>query len=215
MQERLGFQQVVNAYGLIEGTVVTMTRAGDPPEVVASTAGRPMPGVQVQITDDDGVPVAPGERGEVWVRGYGVMQGYWDAQELTAAAVDSDGWLRTGDVGVLDEQGNLAIVDRKKEMFIVGGFNAYPAEIENLLLGHPAIRSVAVIGIPDERLGEVCMAFVVLEDGADTTPDEIVTWSRDHMANYKAPRRVEILEALPLNATGKVMKEDLRARAVT
>jgi acyl-CoA synthetase (AMP-forming)/AMP-acid ligase II len=98
-------------------------------------------------------------------------------------------------------------------MFIVGGFNAYPAEIENLMLGHPAIRSVAVIGVPDERLGEVCMAFVVLEDGAAVTPDDIVAWSRDHMANYKAPRRVEVLDALPLNATGKVMKAELRARA--
>jgi acyl-CoA synthetase (AMP-forming)/AMP-acid ligase II len=138
------------------------------------------------------------------------MSHYLDDPKATAAALSEDGWLRTGDIGALDPDGLLRIVGRAKDMFIVGGFNAYPAEIENLMLAHPAIRSVAVIGTPDERLGEVGMAFVVLEDGAAATAEEIIAWSRDHMANYKAPRRVEFLDALPLNATGKVVKEELR-----
>ncbi|MEU6419593.1 AMP-binding protein [Streptomyces spiralis] len=213
MQERLGFQQVVNAYGLIEGTVVTMTRAGDPPEVVASTAGRPMPGVQVQITDDDGAPVAPGERGEVWVRGYGVMQGYWDAQELTAAVVDSDGWLRTGDVGVLDQQGNLAIVDRKKEMFIVGGFNAYPAEIENLLLRHPAVQQAAVVAVPDQPLGEVAWAYLIPRPGSGLTEEQVISWAKKQMSNYKVPRRAIVADELPVTANGKTDKAALRSRS--
>jgi acyl-CoA synthetase (AMP-forming)/AMP-acid ligase II len=125
--------------------------------------------------------------------------------------LSADDWLRTGDLGVLDDAGRLRIVGRVKDMFIVGGFNAYPAEIENALLRHPAIRQAAVIGIPDHRLGEVGMAFVVTS--GPVTADDIIEWSRDQMANYKVPRAVEIVDELPLNATGKVMKEALRERA--
>jgi len=141
------------------------------------------------------------------------MSHYLDDPAATAEVLSPEGWLSTGDLGVVDPSGCLRIVGRSKDMFIVGGFNAYPAEIENLLLGHPDIQQAAVIGIPDERLGEVGMAFVVLGPGASTTSDEIIAWGREQMANYKAPRRVEIVDDLPLNATGKVMKEDLRARA--
>jgi acyl-CoA synthetase (AMP-forming)/AMP-acid ligase II len=142
------------------------------------------------------------------------MAGYIDDPEETAKVLSADGWLRTGDLGVVDDAGRLRIVGRVKDMFIVGGFNAYPAEIENALLRHPAVRQAAVIGIPDERLGEVGMAFVVVADGADVTPEGIIEWSRDQMANYKVPRVVEIVDELPLNATGKVVKETLRERAV-
>jgi acyl-CoA synthetase (AMP-forming)/AMP-acid ligase II len=144
-----------------------------------------------------------------------VTRGYLDDPEATAAAIDADGWLHTGDLGAFDDDGYLRIVGRIKDMFIVGGFNAYPAEIENLLLRHPRIAQAAVIGVPDERLGEVGKAFVVLEAGPPIEPAEIIAWARGEMANYKAPRTVEFLDALPLNATGKVMKDELRARAVS
>jgi acyl-CoA synthetase (AMP-forming)/AMP-acid ligase II len=140
------------------------------------------------------------------------MSHYLDDPDATAAALSADGWLKTGDLGVIDEAGRLRIVGRVKDMFIVGGFNAYPAEIENALLRHPEIRQAAVIGVPDPRLGEVGMAFVVLRAGATTTGPDIMSWSRDQMANYKVPRLVEIVDELPLNATGKVQKDVLRAR---
>jgi acyl-CoA synthetase (AMP-forming)/AMP-acid ligase II len=141
------------------------------------------------------------------------MSHYLDDPDATAEALSPDGWLRTGDLGVVDEAGCLHIVGRAKDMFIVGGFNAYPAEIENILLRHPDVQQAAVIGIPDDRLGEVGMAFVVLRPGATTSGPEIVEWSREQMANYKVPRVVEFVDELPLNATGKVMKDVLRRNA--
>ena len=147
------------------------------------------------------------------IRGETVMRGYLDDPEATRAAIDADGWLHTGDLGTFDADGYLRIVGRIKDMFIVGGFNAYPAEIENLLLRHPRIAQAAVIGVPDTRLGEVGMAYVVLEPGPPIEPSEIIEWSRAEMANYKVPRVVEFVDALPLNATGKVVKDELRARA--
>jgi HIP---CoA ligase len=141
------------------------------------------------------------------------MKGFFGDPEATAAAVDEHGWLRTGDIGVLDEQGNLRITDRKKDMFIVGGFNAYPAEIENAMLEHPAVSQVAVVGVPDHRLGEVAMAFVVPRSGATVDRHDLVTWCRDRMANFKVPRFVEVVDALPLNASNKVLKYELRDRA--
>ena len=149
------------------------------------------------------------------MRGETVMRGYLDDPEATAAAIDADGWLHTGDLGTFDADGYLRIVGRIKDMFIVGGFNAYPAEIENLLLRHPRIAQVAVIGIPDERLGEVPMAFVVPEPGPPPDRAEIIEWARGEMANFKVPRSVEFLDELPVNATGKVVKDELRARAVS
>ena len=143
------------------------------------------------------------------------MKGYFDAPEQTAEAIDSDGWLHTGDIGTIDSDGYLAITDRLKDMFIVGGFNAYPAEIEAALLRHPEIAMAAVIGIPDERLGEVGMAFVVAKPGQPLSEDQIVEWSRHEMANYKVPRRVAVVDALPLNSVGKVVKGELRAAAKT
>ena len=207
MREELGFRTVLTAYGLTEATgVVTMCRAGDDVETIARTSGRAIPGVEVKVM------AAPGEPGEVRVRGYNVMAGYFEDREETAAAFDEDGFLRTGDIGILDAGGNLRITDRLKDMFIVGGFNAYPAEIEDLLAEHRAIRRAAVVGVPDERLGEVGVAFVVLRPGAATSSDEIIAWARGRMANYKVPRRVEFVAELPLNATGKVLKHVLRGQ---
>ena len=204
MQKELGFETVVTGYGLTECTgVATMCRHDDDPETIATTSGRAIPDVEVKLADD----------GEILVRGYNVMQGYFDDPEQTAEAIDADGWLHTGDVGEMDERGYVRITDRKKDMYIVGGFNAYPAEIENVMLGHDAIAQVAVVGVPDERLGEVGMAFVVCRSGQTVDPDEVIAWCRDRMANYKVPRRVEVVDALPLNASGKVRKYELRDRA--
>jgi len=156
--------------------------------------------------------VTVGEAGEVLVRSATVMAGYLDDPTATAAAL-SDGWLRTGDLGIVDDRGCLRIVGRSKDMFIVGGFNAYPAEIENGLLRHPEVQQAAVIGVPDERLGEVGMAFVVTRSGDVSIGPEILAWCRDEMANYKVPRAIEVVTELPMNATGKVLKDELRARA--
>ena len=140
------------------------------------------------------------------------MLGYFDEPSETSATIDSEGWLHTGDIGVMDVRGYLRITDRKKDVFIVGGFNAYPAEIENAILGNDAVAQVAVVGVPDERLGEVGVAFVVPRPGATVEPDELIAWCRECMANFKVPRRVEVVDALPLNASGKVLKYELRQR---
>jgi acyl-CoA synthetase (AMP-forming)/AMP-acid ligase II len=139
------------------------------------------------------------------------MVGYLDDPEATAEAIDTDGWLHTGDVGFLDEDGYLHITDRLKDMFIVGGFNAYPAEIERLISRHPAVSQAAVIGVPDDRLGEVGRAYVIPRRGAHLSPDDLVAWCREHMANYKVPRTVVVTDDLPRNAAGKIAKADLRA----
>ena len=214
MRAELAFETIVTGYGLTEATgIVTMCRHDDDPEIIANTAGRPIPGVEVHVVDDDGKEVGVGQPGEVVVRGYNVMKGFYGDPEATAAAIDEDGWLHTGDVGVFDEGGNLKITDRKKDMFIVGGFNAYPAEIENLMLANEAISQVAVIGIPDRRMGEVAMAFVVPRPGASIEPESLIEWCRERMANYKVPRRIEVVDALPMNASNKVTKFELRQRA--
>jgi len=148
----------------------------------------------------------------VVVRGYNVMKGYLDNPTATAEAIDADGWLHTGDIAVSDANGNITITDRKKDMFIVGGFNAYPAEIENIMNRHPGVAQVAIVGVPDERLGEVAMAFVIPTTGATLDADELIAWCREHMANYKVPRYVETVDALPMNASNKVLKYDLRER---
>ncbi len=213
MKNDLGFGTVLTAYGLTEATgVSTMCHRDDDAETIANTSGRAIPGTEVRVVDDDGHEVPPGVTGEITVRGYTVMRGYFRDPEATKAAVDARGMLRTGDIGTMDSRGNLKITDRKKDMFIVGGFNAYPAEIERILLRHDAIAQVAVVGAPDDRLGEVAVAYVVAKPSAAAVPEEIIAWSREHMANYKVPRRVELLDALPTNASGKVKKHELRVR---
>jgi acyl-CoA synthetase (AMP-forming)/AMP-acid ligase II len=213
VREELPFDRILTGYGLTETGTVTGSRDDGDFEHVAKTVGVPLSGFEVRVVDGDGVDAAVGEPGEVVVRGACVMHGYLDDPEATAAAIDGDGWLHTGDLGAFDPDGSLRIVGRIKDMFIVGGFNAYPAEIENLMLAHPRIAQVAVIGVPDERLGEVGMAFVVLSAGPPVDATEIIEWSREHMANYKAPRAVRFVDDLPLNATGKVAKDELRTRA--
>jgi HIP---CoA ligase len=201
IHDELPFQTLMTGYGLTEAGNVTLSRPGDSFTDVATTAGLPCDGIEVRVADD----------GEVLVRGYSVMQGYLDDPAATAEAIDADGYLHTGDLGEFTESGRLRIVGRKKDMFIVGGFNAYPAEIEGFLLEHPAIAQAAVIGVPDDRLGQVGKAFIVVKDGKTAVScDELIAWSRDRMAGFKVPRFVEFLDELPLNATGKVMKDRLR-----
>ena len=214
LQAETTFETILTGYGLTEtSAVVAVCDKDDDPETIANWCGRAVPDTEVRIIDDDGHPLAVGEAGEVVVRGYNVTRGYWDEPEETAATIDPEGWLHTGDIGVMDERGYLKITDRKKDMFIVGGFNAYPAEIENILSDDRRIAQVAVIGVPDDRLGEVGMAFVVPRPEAQLTPDAVIAWSRENMANFKVPRYVEIVDALPFNASGKVMKFELREQA--
>jgi acyl-CoA synthetase (AMP-forming)/AMP-acid ligase II len=216
MRAELGFETIVTGYGLTEATgIATMCRHDDDPETISGTSGRAIPDVEVQIVDEKGVEVARGEPGEIVIRGYNVMRGFIHDPEATAEAIDADGWLHTGDIGVMNDRGYVRITDRTKDMFIVGGFNAYPAEIENMINDHPAVGQVAVVGVPDERMGEVGYAFVIPRHNAQLTPDELKAWCRDKMANYKVPRHIEIVDALPLNASGKVLKYELRERAQT
>lgn len=210
----LGFETVVTGYGLTETCgVATQNRAGTDAETVALTSGPPLPDVEVRAVGGDGDPLPTGEAGEIVVRGPNLMLGYLDDPEATAEAVDSDGWLHTGDVGFFDDDGNIHITDRIKDMFIMGGFNCYPAEIERIMFEMPEIAQVAVVGVPDERMGEVGLAFVVPESGAELSETSVIAWCREHMANFKVPRRVELVDSLPTTASGKVQKFVLRERA--
>ncbi|HET8611763.1 MAG TPA: AMP-binding protein, partial [Sphingomonas sp.] len=216
MREELGIPEVVTAYGLTEACgVVTITHAGDPPELIAESCGTPIPGVEVRLIDPSGDDVAQGEPGELLVRGFNVMKGYLDDPESTAKTIDADGWLHTGDIATQDARGYLRITDRAKDMFICGGFNCYPAEIEALIAEHPAVARVAVVGRPDVRMGEVAHAVVVPRPGAETDSEAFLRWCRATMANYKAPRSVEWVDALPLNASGKIQRFLLKERVVS
>ncbi|MCF2525973.1 AMP-binding protein [Yinghuangia soli] len=208
----LPFENFITAYGLTEchGTA-TMCRDDDDPATVAATSGSALPSVEVKVVGPDGRDRPAGEPGEIWVRGYNVTHGYLDDPEATSAAVDLDGWLHTGDIGHLDARGNLAITDRLKDLFIVGGFNVSPAEVEQVMARHPAVSEAAVIGVPDARLGEVGRAYVIAKPGAAADADEIGAWLRERLANFKVPRTIEVVATLPRNATGKVQKTELRA----
>ncbi|OZY58346.1 fatty acid--CoA ligase [Pseudomonas lundensis] len=213
MRRELGFAVVTTAYGLTEcGGLATICVPHDAAETIAGTSGRAIPGTEVSIRDPHNRPLAAGNTGEICLRGFHVMQGYFEDPVATAQTIDSEGWLHTGDIGVLDAAGNLRITDRLKDMFIVGGFNCYPAEIEAGLMEHPAVAQVAVIGIADERMGEVGCACVVLRHGQSLDQAQLIEWAREHMANYKVPRQVRFFEALPVNASNKVAKNELRAK---
>ena len=207
MKKDLHFDEVFTAYGLTESTgVVSLCRKGDDFETIAKTCGRPMDGIEVRLVDDDGATVAAGEEGEIWVRGFNVMKGYLDDPAATAETITRDGWLKTGDIGVQDERGYIKITDRKKDMFIVGGFNCYPAEIEKALMQYDGVRDVAVVGKPDERMGEVAHAYIVPVDAGAFDEKSFLEWARRSIANYKVPRGVTLMDEFPRNASGKVQK---------
>ncbi|GAA3477179.1 FadD3 family acyl-CoA ligase [Streptomyces yanii] len=204
----IGARNINTAYGLTESTgVVTICEPHESPETLARTSGTALEGTELRID------APPGEPGEILTRGYHVMHGYLDDPEATAEAVDADGWLHTGDVGVLDERGFLRITDRLKDMFVVGGFNVYPAEVEQVLRGHPAVVDAAVVGAPDGRLGEVGVAYCVPAAGARIDTAELTAYTRERLANFKAPRAFHSVTDLPHNAAGKVDKGALRRLA--
>jgi acyl-CoA synthetase (AMP-forming)/AMP-acid ligase II len=209
MQSELDFDVVLTAYGLTEATGFgTMCRSDDDPVTVATTCGRPMADFELRIASPE-----DGGAGEVLLRGPNVMVGYLDDPAATAAAIDADGWLHTGDIGTVDDAGNLRITDRLKDMYICGGFNVYPAEVEQVLARLDGVAEAAVIGVPDERLGEVGRAFIVRRVGAEIDEEAVIAYTRKHLANFKAPRSVAFLEELPRNAGGKVVKPTLRKMA--
>ncbi|WP_063829490.1 FadD3 family acyl-CoA ligase [Streptomyces violens] len=215
IRRELGATDVFTAYGLSESTgVVSICPADADAATVARTVGVALPGTELRVVGPDGRELPPGRPGEVVTRGYHVMAGYLDDPEATARAIDADGWLHTGDVGVLDERGYLSLTDRLKDMYVVGGFNAYPAEVEHALGAHPGIAEVAVVGAPDERLGEVGVAFVVPDPAQQPpTPDGLTAWARERLANFKVPRRFHLVPDLPRNASGKILKTELRRAA--
>lgn len=212
--EELGMELFLTSYGLTEATAMATTcRAGDDFETISRTVGRAFPDVEVAIAGAQGGAAPAGEASEVLVRGVNVMKGYLDDPDATADAIDTDGWLHTGDVGMLDDAGNLKLVDRMKDVVIVGGFNVYPAEVETILRQRPEIAEVAVVAAPDARMGEVCAAFVILTDGAELSFDVLNAWARENMANFKAPRHLFVVEEFPRTALGKIQKNQLRDRA--
>jgi acyl-CoA synthetase (AMP-forming)/AMP-acid ligase II len=214
LRDELGIRHFAPGYGLTEGTAIaTRCYWYDDFETVSTTSGRLAPGIEMRIAGPTGADAAAGEAGEILLRGYTVMAGYLDDPAATAQAIDADGWLHTGDIGRLDAQDRLTITGRMKDMFLVGGFNAYPAEIEQALTAHDAIADVSVIGVPDARLGEVGMAFVVLRPGASATAESLTAWARERLANYKVPRHWRFVSGLPRNASGKVIKSALREEA--
>ncbi|MCO1578751.1 FadD3 family acyl-CoA ligase [Crossiella sp. SN42] len=200
MRAELGFDTVLTAYGLTEAVVAAMCRPEDDPVTVATTCGRAAAGFELRLADN----------GEVLLRGPNLMLGYLDDPAATAAAVDSEGWLHTGDLGRLDERGYLTITDRLKDMYICGGFNVYPAEVEQALARLDGVAESAVIGVPDQRLGEVGHAVVVTSPGARLSTSDVIGFCKARLANFKVPRTVEFRASLPRNAAGKVLKQRLR-----
>ena len=211
MGAELRIRCTLTAYGLTEAPVVTMCTENDDDETVATTCGRPLEWAEVRIAAPGGAAMP----GEVLIRGPYLMIGYLDDPQSTAAAIDADGWLHTGDVGFLDERGYLRITDRITDMFTVGGFNVYPAELEQVISAHPAVRDCAVIGVPDQRLGEVGRAYVCTRPEAILDAEELIAYCRERLANFKVPRTVVLLDELPRNAGGKVVKPQLRQWALS
>jgi acyl-CoA synthetase (AMP-forming)/AMP-acid ligase II len=210
MRRELSFDTVLTAYGLTEAVVATMCRPGDDPRTVARTSGRPAAGFEVRVAGPDNLPARPGDPGEILLRGPNLMLGYLDDPDATRAAVDADGWLHTGDVGWLDPRGYLTITDRLKDMYICGGFNVYPAEVEQVLARLDGVAESAVIGVADARLGEVGKAYVVVRPGHALDASDVLAFCRERLANYKMPRYVEFRASLPRNPSGKPLKRVLR-----
>ena len=206
--ERTFGVRILEGYGLSETSPVACFNQVQRPSK-PGTVGLPIFSCEVRVVDDNDQPVQSGERGEVVIRGHNIMKGYYRRPEETAEALKG-GWFHTGDIGIIDADGYLSIVDRKKDIILRGGMNVYPREIEELLMTHPSVSLAAVIGVPDERLGEEVKAFIVLKPGAALATEELIAWSKDQLAAYKYPRTVEIRDSLPVGPTGKVLKRALR-----
>lgn len=215
IREKMQIRDVINSYGMAESGVATMTQPEDPIEVVANTAGRFVhDDCELKIFDpNSGEEVPQGEQGEIRIKGWFVLKEYYKMPDETEKAFDKNGWFHTGDLGVIDDSGNLRITGRHKDMLITGGLNVYPAEVENFLITHPKIADVAVVEVPDERLGEVPMAFVQLKAGKLLSREELLKFAKDTMANYKVPKYVQFVEHFPVTSSGKIKKDDLRKKA--
>jgi long-chain acyl-CoA synthetase len=207
MQRRAGVT-ITEGYGLTEASPVVTSSAGT--QVKAGSIGVPLPGVEVRLVDPLGDDVLVGDPGEIWVRGPNVFAGYWQDEEATAAAISPDGWLRTGDVAVVDDDGHLFIVDRAKDLIIVSGFNVFPAEVEEVLLEHPGIEAAAVVGVAHPHSGEAVKAYVVVADGRSFEEDEIIAFCAERLARYKCPEKVMFVDEIPLGLAGKVLRRSLR-----
>lgn len=207
VEDRFGVH-LDEGYGLTETSPVVASATGT--DAPWGSVGSPLPGVEVRLVDTDGTDVLVGDSGEVWVRGPNVFAGYWRDPAATAAALTPDGWLRTGDIAVVDDRGYLYLVDRAKDLIIVSGFNVYPAEVEEVLIEHPAVAACAVVGVPHPYSGEAVKAYVVVEPGRSAEEDDLIAWCSERLARYKCPTKVMFVDALPQNLTGKVLRRALR-----
>jgi fatty-acyl-CoA synthase len=213
--DRMHMDEVTICYGMTETSPVsTQTEADDPLERRVATVGRVHPHVEVRIVDDEGATVPRGERGELCTRGYSVMKGYWNDPDKTAEAIDADGWMHTGDLATMDDDGYVNIVGRSKDMIIRGGENIYPREVEEFLYGHPDISDVQVIGVPDPRFGEELMAWIKLKPGAAGDAEEIRAWCSGRIAHYKVPRHIRFVDEFPMTVTGKIQKFKMREESI-
>ena len=216
IQSKMGIQVLVNGFGMTENSVGTsMTRPGDPPEILSETVGKPLwPDYEVKIVDiNTGRDLAPGMEGELCTKGSFIMKGYYKMPEETANAVDGDGWFHTGDMAVIDKSGYIRITGRKKDIFMPGGLNVSPEEVESLIFTHPGVKQVAVLGVPDEELGEVGAAFVEMKDGEKASEKEIISFCKGKIANFKVPKYVFFTTDFPMTASGKIQRFILKDRA--
>ena len=207
VSSRLGLE-LSDGYGLTETSPVVASAAGTTAPV--GSIGLPVPGVELRLVDADGEDVLVGDSGEIWVRGPNVFSGYWHDPEATAAALTRDGWLRTGDIGVVDDDGYVYLVDRAKDLIIVSGFNVYPAEVEDVLVTHPSVAQAAVVGVAHPHTGEAVKAYVVVQPGTSADEDDIITYCTERLARYKCPSKVMFVDELPHNVTGKLLRRALR-----
>jgi long-chain acyl-CoA synthetase len=207
VRDRLGLD-LTEGYGLTEASpAVTAGLGHDAPD---GSIGVPLPGVEVRLVDGEGEDALVGDAGEIWVRGPNVFAGYWGDDEATAAALTPEGWLRTGDMAVVDDHGFLALVDRRKDVIIVSGFNVFPGEVEQVLAGHPDVAEAAVVGVPHPHSGEAVRAYVVARDGAHVEEDDLIAHAGRHLARYKCPSSIAFVDELPVGLTGKVIRRALR-----
>jgi len=206
LEERFGIV-LREGYGLTEASPVVTSSAGLTPKV--GSVGKVLDGIQVRLVDENGDDALADDSGEIWVKGPNVFKGYLDEPEATARVLTPDGWLRTGDIAVVDDEGFLYLVDRAKDLIIVSGFNVYPAEVEEVLMSHPDVQEVGVIGVPHPHTGEAVKAFVVLQPGATAHEDTLVSWCLDNLARYKCPAKILFVDQLPRNVSGKLLRRSL------
>ncbi|MFM8870296.1 MAG: class I adenylate-forming enzyme family protein, partial [Actinomycetota bacterium] len=207
LHRRFGLK-VYEGYGLTEAAPVVTTSVGD--DWIPGSIGKPLPGINVRLVDEEGDDVLVGDTGEVWVNGLNVFVGYLNDAEATNRALTPDGWLRTGDIGVVDENGRLFLVDRAKDLIIVSGFNVFPAEVESVISQHPHVKEVAVVGTPHPHTGETVRAYVVTRDAVHLDEDALVDFCRSRLARYKCPTKVLFVDQIPKNVSGKVLRHSLK-----